>query len=60
MDRAKALADDLDPAPIAVTSLEERALLPELQRSSILINATSLGWHPGEAPLPLDWLAALP
>ncbi len=60
VDRATALAGDLDPTPIAVTSLEERALLPELQRSSILINATSLGWHPGEAPIPLDWLAALP
>lgn len=59
-ERGQALAADLEPAPIAVTSLDERELLPELRRASILINATSLGWHPGESPIPLDWLGALP
>jgi shikimate dehydrogenase len=60
IERASALAADLTPTPLRVVGADERSLLYELRRASILVNATSLGWHRGETPLPLDYLAALP
>ena len=58
--RARRLAADLDPAAIRVVAYDDEALSGELARAGLLINATSVGWHRGEAPLPLRLLAALP
>jgi shikimate dehydrogenase len=58
--RAEALAADLTPTPLHVVGTDEGSLAQELRRAAILVNATSLGWHRGEAPLPLDLLRLLP
>lgn len=60
VERAMALAADLAPTPLHVIGLDERALVPELRRAAILVNATSLGWHKGETPIPLEMLTLLP
>jgi shikimate dehydrogenase len=60
VERAEALAADLAPTPLHVLGTDERSLVPELRRAAILVNATSLGWHRGETPLPLDLLQLLP
>ena len=57
--RAERLAADLAPTPLRVVAADEATLRRELVRVALLINATSLGWHPGETPLPLDLLAVL-
>lgn len=59
-ERAESLAADLSPTPIRLVGTDQRSLVPELRRAAILVNATSLGWHRGETPIPLDLLAALP
>jgi shikimate dehydrogenase len=59
-ERAESLVADLAPMPIRLVGVDPRSLVPELRRAAILVNATSLGWHRGETPLPLDLLAALP
>ena len=59
-ERAEALAADLAPTPIRLAGTDQRSLVPELRRAAILVNATSLGWHRGEIPIPLDLLSALP
>lgn len=59
-DRAARLAADFAPTPIRLVSPGGADLRRELATTTLLVNATSLGWHPGEAPLPLDLLAALP
>lgn len=59
-DRARQLAADLAPVPITLIDLtpdQVRAVLPE---TTLLINATSLGWRRGESPLPLDLLDLMP
>ncbi len=58
--RARQLAGDLDAVPIAIAEMDRGALAAALQRTSILVNATSLGWKAGESPLDLDLLAELP
>lgn len=60
LERARKLAGDLAPAPVRVSSLEERALAHELPRTGLLVNATSLGWHRGELPLAARLLDLLP
>ena len=59
-ERASQLARDLHPAPVRPMQLDERFLTWELPRTELLINATSLGWHPGETPIPLPLLDLLP
>ena len=59
-ERAAALAADLAPTPLRLVGTDERSLVPELRRAAILVNATSLGWHRGETPLPMELLALLP
>jgi len=59
VERANGLAADLNPIEIQVA--ESTADLGKaLSTASILINATSLGWHAGETPLDSAWLSALP
>ncbi|MEA2584477.1 MAG: shikimate dehydrogenase, partial [Thermomicrobiales bacterium] len=59
-ERAQALAADLSPTPLQVIETDEQSLATELRRTSILVNATSLGWHRGESPLSPDLLSLLP
>jgi shikimate dehydrogenase len=59
VERATRLAADLAPTPLRVVGTDERSLAAELHRAAILVNATSLGWHPGETPVPLDLLRVL-
>ena len=40
--------------------LDEAFLMRDLPGAGLLINATSLGWHPGETPIPLSGLDLLP
>jgi shikimate dehydrogenase len=60
LDRAEALATDLAPTPLTVIGMDEAALRSALPEAAVLINATSLGWHKGETPVPLEWLQLLP
>ena len=59
-ERARQLAHDLHPAPVRPMRLDEDFLTRELPRAGLLVNATSLGWHPGETPIPLPRLDLLP
>jgi shikimate dehydrogenase len=59
-ERAKQLAQDLHPAPVRPMRLDEDFVSRELPRAELLVNATSLGWHPGEAPIALPGLDLLP
>jgi len=58
--RAARLAADLAPTPVRLLPTDPAVLAPALAAATLLVNATSLGWHPGETPLPLDLLASLP
>jgi shikimate dehydrogenase len=58
--RAAQLAQDLHPAPVRPMRLDEAFLTQELPRAGLLVNATSLGWHPGETPIPLAGMDLLP
>src|SRR5262249_5974995 len=60
VERASRLAADLAPTLVRVLGTDERSLVPEVRRAATLVNATSLGWHRGESPLPLDLLPLLP
>jgi shikimate dehydrogenase len=59
-DRSAALAADLAPIDIDRIGLDRSNLERSLPGASILINSTSLGWHPGESPLEPDLLDLLP
>lgn len=59
-ERAALLAGDLAPLPLTTVDLRDHSLRPVLPRVTLLVNATSLGWHAGETPLPLDLLGSLP
>jgi len=59
-ERASRLAHDLEPAPVRPVRLNEDFLTRELPRAGLLVNATSLGWHPGESPIALEHLDLLP
>jgi shikimate dehydrogenase len=58
--RAAQLAADLAPTPLNVLSSALDVLRAVLPQIGILINATSLGWHPGEWPLEAESLNLLP
>lgn len=58
--RAERLAADLAPAPLRVIGLGEDELRAALPDTTLLINATALGWHAGESPLSLALLDLLP
>jgi shikimate dehydrogenase len=60
VERARLLAQDLQPAPVRPIRLDDEFLTRELPRADLLVNATSLGWHPGETPIALPRLDLLP
>jgi shikimate dehydrogenase len=60
VERARRLAAELAPVPVRVVALEPQSLTRELPGLSVLVNATSLGWHDGETPLDLALLELLP
>jgi shikimate dehydrogenase len=60
VERARQLAQDLQPAPLRPIRLDDEFLTRELPRADLLVNATSLGWHPGETPVDLPRLDLLP
>ena len=59
-ERARQLAQDLHPAPVRPMRLDGDFLSRELPGAGLLVNATSLGWHPGETPIALPSLDLLP
>src|SRR5215210_3552848 len=59
-ERATRVARDLHPAPVRPMRLDDALLTRELPRAGLLVNATSLGWHPGETPIALPRLDLLP
>lgn len=59
-ERASQLQADLAPAPVSVASPESAWLQEHLPQTDVLVNATSLGWKPGESPLASHWLALVP
>src|SRR5215212_10702887 len=59
-ERARKLARDLQPAPVQPMRLDDEFLTRELPLADLLVNATSLGWHPGETPVALPYLDLLP
>lgn len=54
--RAERLVADLAPLPIVIVQPAE--LDPALAEARLVVNATALGWHPGETPLTTAQLAA--
>ena len=60
-DRAKAerLRAELAPELLRPINPDIDSLQTELPSAGLLVNATSLGWHSGECPLPLGLLALL-
>lgn len=58
--RSELLRADLAPAPVEIAAPDEGWLRDQLPVTDVLINATSLGWKPGETPLDLSWLDHLP
>lgn len=56
--RARTLAADL--RPVSVRLVDATAVRDALSQTSILVNATSLGWHAGETPLDPALIAELP
>lgn len=59
-DRATSLRADLAPAPVETASPDDGWLRDNLPLTDVVVNATSLGWAPGETPLAADWLELLP
>lgn len=59
-ERARRLLTDLTPAPIEIAAPDEAWLRGHLPLADVLVNATSLGWKPGETPLDLRWMDLLP
>lgn len=59
-ERSAALAADLAPIELDLIGLEGSSLERALPDAGILINSTSLGWHPGESPVELDLVGLLP
>lgn len=57
-ERAQQLAADLQPLELELVPANQ--LQEALAEATILVNATSLGWHPGERPLELQLLEWLP
>lgn len=57
--RAEQLVADLAPLPLEVVDADPAALERAVERATVLINATSVGWHGDETPLPVSHLEQL-
>jgi shikimate dehydrogenase len=51
---------NVERAPVRPTRLDEEFPARELPRAHVFVNATSLGWHPGETPIAFAHLDLLP
>lgn len=60
VERSVALIDDLGTRGATATGLDATSLIETLATAAVVVNATALGWHVGETPIPLDLLGALP
>lgn len=58
--RAEHLATVLAPMQITLVEATPESLGPVLRKTTLLVNATSLGWHAGESPLAVELLRELP
>ncbi|MBA2752859.1 MAG: shikimate dehydrogenase [Chloroflexia bacterium] len=58
--RAAALATALAPSVVATAGVDLETLRELLGEARLLVNATSVGWHGDDLPIPADLLAALP
>lgn len=59
-ERAEALVADLDDGRLRAIASDGAAFAEALAAARVAVNATSLGWRPGESPLAPDHLALLP
>jgi shikimate dehydrogenase len=59
-ERSDKLAADLAPIRISLISYDDAELVPAIENATILVNATSLGWHAGEIPIAPALLDRLP
>jgi shikimate dehydrogenase len=57
--RAEQLVADLAPLPLEVVDADPAALERAVERATVLINATSIGWQGDETPLPVSHLEQL-
>lgn len=57
--RAEQLVADLAPLPLEVVDADPAALERAVERATVLINATSVGWQGDETPLPVSHLEQL-
>lgn len=60
VERAAALIEELGCQTGTAIELDGDALIETLATAAVVVNATALGWHPGETPIPLELLGALP
>ena len=60
VDRARTLIDELDCPVATATGMDEATLSGVLASAAVVVNATALGWHAGETPIPLTLLGVLP
>lgn len=60
VERARTLIEELHCPAATAIGMDKAALTDVLATATVVVNATALGWHPGETPIPLDLLAALP
>ena len=58
--RAERLKDEIAPDLLRPIEPDVETLRGELTEASVLVNATSVGWHRGEHPIPLELLDMLP
>lgn len=58
--RAQQLARSLEPIGVETIALCRGGLADSLNTAGVMINATSLGWHPGEMPIEPALLRNLP
>lgn len=59
-ERAADLAADLPGVRLGLTGIDDASLRAALPEAGLLVNATSLGWRPGETPLDLSLLELMP
>lgn len=60
VERARDLIEELGAHGASAIGLAETDLVDSLAAAAVVVNATPLGWHAGETPIPLDLLGALP
>ena len=59
-NRGAQLIDELGSGTATAIGLNRGDLIEVLAKAAVVVNATAIGWHAGETPIPLDLLDALP